>query len=239
MSISRLLLQTFLAASILLTLNQSIASEFKGEGELGYTVNSGNTNNKNLNARLGLAYLVDSWIHSFDLSLQRVEESEVTTTDRVQFSEKSLYNFTKHDYVFGAFRYDDDKFSGFDHQTTITAGYGRRWIDSDTTLFETELGAGYKETETNTNPAVKDGNAVIRLGMKFTKKLTDTTNFSQVLLIESTSPNDFIESQTGLKVSVDKNLALKLTYVRKRNSNPPVGNGKTDSTSSVTLVYSF
>lgn len=51
----------------------------------------------------------------------------------------------EHDYLFGALRYERDRFSNFSYQTSVTAGYGRRLIDVEHVQVNGEVGAGMRQ----------------------------------------------------------------------------------------------
>ena len=87
---------------------------WKGEGELGFTSTSGNTDSENLNARLGIAREEGNWKHAADLRAIKNTTDDDTTADSLLFKEKSEYKFGEKSYAFGQLRYEDDEFSGYD-----------------------------------------------------------------------------------------------------------------------------
>jgi putative salt-induced outer membrane protein len=212
--------------------------ELTGEGGLGMAVNRGNTDSENLNAKLRLAYQVERWKHQFALEARKNTENEITIGERYLFTAKTDYNFSEHAYSFGALRYDDDRFSGFAYQSSLTAGIGWHAIDSDKTKFDLEIGAGHKESKLETG-LMTDKETIGRLGEHYETRLTDTTRIIQDLLIEGSSGQTTTELNTALNVAMNSHLALQLSFGVKRTSNPPPGLEDTDSVSAVNLVYSF
>lgn len=209
-----------------------------GEGGLGIVINRGNTESENLNAKLRLAYEVDKWKHQFALDARKNTENEITIGERYLFTAKTDYNFSERTYSFGALRYDDDRFSGYAYQSSLTAGIGRHIIDSDKTRFDLEIGAGHKESKLETG-LMADKETIGRLGEHFETQLTDTTRIIQDLLIEDSSERTTTELNTALNVAMNSHLALQLSFDIKSTSNPPPGLKDTDSISAINLVYSF
>jgi putative salt-induced outer membrane protein len=67
-----------------------------------------------------------------------------------------------------------------------------------------------------------------------------TTSWTNRLLIETGSNNTFTQWNTGLTVSMTDAFALKLGFELRNNSNIPPGDSeKTDTVTSVNLVYGF
>lgn len=66
-------------------------------------------------------------------------------------------------FVFGALRYEQDHFSGFDCQGSATAGLGYRLIDTEKTKLSGTLGAGFRRLRPE--QLVKDaaGNVIQRI----------------------------------------------------------------------------
>src|SRR5690606_34078755 len=70
------------------------------------------------------------------------------TAERWELFGQSDYNFTPRTFWFGAGRYEEDRFSGFKYQATVSTGLGRKFIDNETTKFVGSAGVGYKFFET-------------------------------------------------------------------------------------------
>lgn len=208
-----------------------------GEGGLGMTVNRGNTENESFNAKLRLAYELDRWKHQIALDARKTTENETTIGERYLFTEKSDYNFSDNAYAFGAFRYDDDHFSGFEYQSSLTSGIGWHIVDNDKAKFDLEIGAGYKESKLQTGMADKE--TIGRFGEHYENQLTDTTRIIQDLLVEGNSDQTTTEFNTGLNVAMNSHLAIQLSFGIKQASNPPPGLEDTDSISSINLIYNF
>lgn len=213
-------------------------NKLTGEGGLGMTVNRGNTENESLNAKLRLVYEVARWQHQFSIDARKTTENETTIGERYLFTEKTDYDISERTYAFGAFRYDDDRFSGFQYQSSLTTGIGWHVIDSDKTKLDLEVGAGHKESKLRNDSMVEE-ETIGRLGEHYETRLSESTRVIQDLLVESGNKQTTTEFNTALNVAMNSHLALQLSFGIKRTSNPPPGLEDTDSITSINLIYNF
>ena len=211
---------------------------WKGEGELGFTSTSGNTDSENLNARLGVAREEGKWKHAADIRAIKNTTEDETTADSLVFKEKSEYKLGEKSYAFGQLRYEDDEFSGYDYQTSISFGLGSRFIEDEQHLLDASIGLGYRSIKDSATGESEE-DAIITGEVIYAYKISETTTFTQTFLVESGDENTHSESDTGLKTQIAGNLASKIGYLVKHNSDVPPGIDKTDKIFSVSLVYGF
>ena len=151
---------------------------------------SGNTETETANAKLQFATEIEKWKHQFGgAALYASSEPEGKTAQRWEAFEQTDYNFSPRTFWFGALRYEDDEFSGFEYQAIVSTGLGRKFIDTDVTKFTGTAGVGYKSFETR--DAFDDAGV----------------------------------------------LALAVGYSVRHNTDPPVGFEKTDTLTTINLVY--
>jgi putative salt-induced outer membrane protein len=241
--ISRLLLIA-LALSIGLPLSPALAEEeaaaegpWKHSVELGAILNRGNSDNSNYQARAESQYEADQWRHKGLLEASGAEESGVTTKERYLGTLDSNYKFTPRDYVFGALRLERDRFSGFEYQTSLAAGYGRKIIDSRFHSLEAEIGPGLRYSKPEGQES--DSEAIGRAKAAYKWLISDSSEFGQDVLVLGGESNTEVESITALRLRVNSSLAVRLSYTVKYNSDPPPENRETDTTFAVSLVYDF
>lgn len=211
---------------------------WKGEGELGFTSTSGNTDSENLNTRLGVSREEGKWKHAADLRAIKNSTEDETTADSLVFKEKSEYKLGEKSYAFGQLRYEDDEFSGYDYQTSISFGLGSRFIEDEQHLLDASIGLGYRSIKDSATGESEE-DAIITGEVIYAYKISETTTFTQTFFVESGDENTHSESDTGLKTQIAGNLASKIGYLVKHNSDVPPGIDKTDEIFSVSLVYGF
>lgn len=231
-------IHTAIAATALIISSPTVlADELKGEGEFGATISSGNTENQNIIAKLKLSKKTGLWKNEIGLEAINSTDTDVTTGERYLLTAKTARDFNERYYGFGSFRYDKDRFSGYDYQSTLAGGLGFHAIKTDKVTLDLEAGPGYRFSETDLG--VEENEAVLRAGLFYKNKLTDNTHFLQNLTLEAGSNNTYIESETGLKVKMNDKVALKASITVKNNSDVPAGTEKTDTLTGVTLTYGF
>jgi putative salt-induced outer membrane protein len=212
---------------------------WSGTGELGLVSTTGNTESEALNFNLEFIKTTDTWRHRFGASALITSENGIEDNERYQMEVQSDRKLTDVSYIFGVLRSDADKFGAYDPQTTLTAGYGREFMQSETHTLKGEFGAGYRNLEERIT-GISSSEAIIRLVADDWWQITDSTQWTNRLLIESGSDNTFTQFNTGLNVAMSDKFAVKIGYeLRNNNKIPPGNTDKTDTTTTVNLVYNF
>ena len=220
------------------------APEWKGEGELGYVAARGNTDTETVSSKLKMTYATGNWSHELGLAtLQSTSEDpdtgeEEETADRFQFTGQSNYAFSARSYAFGAVRYEEDEYSGYDHQTTVAAGYGYHFLTEDTHKLSAEIGAGQRRSEL-VDTGEKETETIARLRVTHGWQFTETSKWTNDLLVEAGDENTFSEFVTGLKVDINSAFAVKIAHAIRQNSEVPPDREKTDTLTTVNLVFGF
>jgi putative salt-induced outer membrane protein len=221
-------------------------AQWSGKGEIGLVFASGNTDARNANAKVEVAATLARWKHSAGLAAIYAASEDLTTGQRWEAYEQSDYDFGARGFWFGAARYEDDRFSGFEYQATLSTGGGRHFIDSEHTKFTGSVGVGYKlfrtrDTFDTAGMLVERGGrsneAVLRGTLDYSHDLTETAKVGNKLLVESGSDNTFLNNDLAVQVKMSDQLALAVAYSTRYNTKPPPGFGKTDNLTTLNLVY--
>ncbi len=78
---------------------------------------------------------------------------------------------------------------------------------------------------------------VFRSTLDFEHKFTATTSLVDKFIVESGADNTFMQNDISLQVKMTDVLALAVGYGVRHNSNPPVEFKKTDTLTTINLVY--
>lgn len=219
--------------------------DWQGEGELGFLSSSGNTDETNLNARLGLIQELDKWRNIGEFRSNVSESEDTTTAERYRAALETNYKFAERQFWFLRGAYEDDRFSGYDFQSSVTTGYGNRvWESGARSFLDLSIGVGYRFNKLDVADA--DGNrdedeAIARFAGQFDYALSESALFRQKLSSEVgfDENNVITESETSLQASIVGNLSMKAAYLVKHVSDPPAGSTSTDKVTSLSLLYSF
>jgi putative salt-induced outer membrane protein len=214
------------------------ADPWKGKGEAGIVSSSGNTDSQSFNLKLGMTKVQDLWKHALDMSYLRTSANGVTDANRFVGSWQSNYNYSPRTFAFGGARYDHDEFGGFLYQASISAGLGYKFYDTDTVKFSGQAGVGYRKLEENVTHETSSG-AVFVGGLNYEWTITKTTKLSDKFTVEAGSDNTLLTNFVGIEVKMSDKLGLAAGYDVTQNTKPPPGKDKTDTVTTLNLVYSF
>ena len=210
---------------------------FSGKAALGYIATSGNTHSESANASLSLRYGRGGWRHGVDLSGVGASTDEQTTAEAYLFKYEARRSFGEHNFLFTTLDYKRDRFSGYAEQVSETVGYGRRIVDRDRHRLDTGIGFGARQSELR--DGTEEDDAIVRGSADYLWTLSDTTEFEQVLVVESGSTNTMTEARSSLRARIVGNVALVLSYRIKVNSAVPEGSESTDRFTTISLEYAF
>ena len=214
------------------------AGGWKGEGALGYTSTSGNTDSENLNASLAIERKIRQWKHKASFETIRNEVDGETSADSRVLKLRSERSIGEKAYLFGQLRHEQDEFGGYDEQSTISVGAGSRFIENEKHMLDASIGVGYRSLEAS-DGGDSEEDTIVTVNLLYEYKISETATFSEAILVESGDENTHSESETALKMTIKGNLAAKLSYLVKHNSDVPEGTDKTDEITTVSLVYGF
>lgn len=211
--------------------------KFTGSVELGYLASSGNSETTSLNSKLVLQYEQEVWRHGFMAQAIRATTDDTLTAERYQAAAKSDYKFSEYNYLFATVNYVKDEFSGYQRRLSEAVGYGRRLIETTDHVLDVEIGVGARQVELVDGTEQSDG--IVRFSGNYQWAITDSSSFTQTLAVEAGDANTFSESVSSLTANLMGNLALKVSYTIRSNSEVPVGTEETDTYTAVSLLYTF
>jgi putative salt-induced outer membrane protein len=234
-----------LATSFALHAAPAVA-QWTGRAEAGVVIASGNTDTQAGNAKIVLAHKADAWTHTAGFAGVYAANGDVTTAQRWEVTGQSSYQFDARDYWFGGLRYENDRFSGFSYQATASTGVGRKFFDTETTKLAGQLGVGYKRSETRdvlsplgalVTPGETDSAMALLGTLDYRRALNAATTLLDKLTVEHTSDDTFVQNEFALQVRMSDKLALSVGYALRHHTDPPAGFKKTDTLTTVNVVY--
>lgn len=211
---------------------------WSGKGEFGLVSTTGNTDTSSLNLGLEFMYNSEKWRHTFSAAALKSKDSGETTAKRWSVGEQSDYKLSEKSYVFGAVRYDNDDFSAYSDQGTASVGYGRQVLDTEKQKLKLEAGVGYR-TATVAATDEEENGVIFRGLADWLWQITPSTSLGDRFLVEAGSDNTYIQNDLALTVAINSRFALGLNYQVRNNSEVPPGVDKTDTQTSVNLIYNF
>jgi putative salt-induced outer membrane protein len=216
---------------------EGTAAAFTGNVELGFVMTRGNSDTETLQTKVAMVHDGEHWRQKLKLEAVRVQDAGTTTTDRYQFNGQSDRKMSSGAYLFAAVAHEVDKFSGFDFQSSLFAGYGRDFVKTEKWEFGAEVGPGYRYSE----PVSGDPEQEALLHLAGRGKY----QFNEHVAIDASVAHDRGKKQVislanvSLVSRLNARLAMNINWGFKHNDSPPAGVKKVDVLTSVTVSYSF
>jgi len=239
------LVKTIFASTLLFSVcaqaqdEEAVDTSWNGVGEFGFVSTSGNTETETLNLKLEFTKNLEDW--RFRMAGGALTSSKEGTKDAERYMAELQADrkFSEKSYMFSVYRYDMDKFGAYDPQQSLVVGYGRQLMKNDTHELKGEIGVGYRSLKDALTGAKTD-DAIVRLLLDDSWAITSSTHWTNRLLVESGSDNTFTQFNTGIAVAMNESFALKFGFEVRNNSDvPPSVSEKTDTTTTMNLVYNF
>ncbi|MAM59157.1 MAG: hypothetical protein CMN25_17735 [Salinicola sp.] len=211
---------------------------FEGTAELGYNKISGNSNSESLRAGVDMTWFRQAWSYSFKAATKSASDNDETSAEEYLVAGRTRYNLSTYNYLFGLARWDKDRFSGYDSQSTLAGGYGRQLLIGPPQSLAVEIGPGVRHDEYEDGG--HDDVGLLYAGLDYDWQFSETSKFSQSLAAEASDENIIGRSETALTVAMNDALALKVSYEVEFNDSPPPGaSSQTDTATGVSLVYNM
>lgn len=225
--------------------SQTFLEGWTGQGEAGGFVSTGNAEESGLALGLGLKKESLKWRHRVDAIADYRETEGVKTKERYFAGYEGNYKITDRLYAVGALSWEKDVFAGIDRRFAESLGIGYRVIDQKTLHLDVDASVAARQTE-YVRPQVsipgKDySESTIggRLGGRLVWDINENTSLSEVAVAYIDSRSNTLESTTALTTRLSGSLAARLSFNIRNESDPPLGREQTDTTTRVSLVYSF
>jgi len=247
--------KSFKSAPLLLALAVFAApqalAQWTGKAELGALKASGNAESTSANLKFGLAHQGAKWRNNFFVGALYGENSGFATAERYEARYQADWNINDKLSWFSALRGEQDRYSGFAYQATLSTGASYKVIDSPTTKLDAAVGVGLRRSRDEVLVKTDAGEVIDRIAgdveeepvatltSNYEHALTENTKITNKLLAESGSNNTAVQNDLALQVSMTKALALAVGYGVRYNSDPPPLAESTDTLMTVNLVYNI
>jgi len=220
-----------------------ITANWSGDAELGFIQTSGNSDTQSLNGKFSLVRELEPSTTSLSLEALTSEEDGDTSKERYKAEVKYDYSISKRSYVASVLDYEDDRFNGYEYQSTLAIGYGyHAWKDENLGKLDLELAPGHRrnvlEEKNEDGDKVEEG-TVARASLNLLLKLGDGAKFTEKFSVEAGDSSTIYKSDMALHSTLVGKLAMKVNYQVTHSTDVPDGIDNTDSLVGVTLVYSF
>jgi putative salt-induced outer membrane protein len=238
---------------------------FTASAQLGILYLTGNTRSADIKTGLDLRFERGLWrsFFVFDLLVKKTEIENEISTDEIdtsfdttdqKWSVSSQTNYTldatKQNYIYGSVFYEEDRFSGFDSQASMSTGWGRRWFESKEASFDADVGPGFKrdvtqvtveEIATGMTSKTQD-TLILQAQALYIRKINEHIEFKQLLVVKhaiEAGQNSIYKAESSITSKLIDSLQLKLNFVIDYNSKVDDDKENLNTETSAVLIYSF
>lgn len=209
-----------------------------GTLDIGYISTSGNTETESLNGAFKyVTRISEEWSTGIHVTGMSSENDEIRESERYTFVWNNRYDLSERSFVYSVVDYMNDYFGAYDYQAGAYVGYGHEIFNDDTGHFSLGLGLGYRINALKADEDEKEN--VIRGDLDYQYNISETATFTQVVSAIWGQDFDTYSSETALRTNISESLSLKLAYIINFNSEVPVGAEKRDTTTTISVSYSF
>ncbi len=214
-----------------------IWQNWKGEGQIGASLATGNTSSKGLSAGVALARQGLDWNHKFRAQADYQRTNGRTSVERFIVELEPQYKVSDRAFAFGLGRWEQDRILGYDSRWNASGGFGYKVIDAKTLSLSLKGGPAWRHTEFSSG--ITDSELTGLAGLDFGWQLSPALRLTQVASTSLGEKNTTTSSLTALNAKLTGALSARVAYSAEIDTNPPPGIEKVDTLTRFTLVYGF
>ena len=218
-------------------------------GEFGLVVAAGNTNTSTMTAKINSSQELKLWSYQIigDMLYKR-STTEIDGKDVDATSAQKMFLSTQVDYklndpsnrIFVYAEYEDKRFSGFDYQASVAAGWSSRLWRDDISELKYSIGPGYAVSKYEPDKNLPDSQGlIVRAAFEYKHHFSQQATFRQFVSAEAATDATKTKSETSLSTKINGSLAMKLTFIMSHDSSIGEERKELDTETAVTLVYQF
>jgi len=210
---------------------------WKGEGQAGGFVSTGNS--EDIGASVGLTFAKETlrWRHEVKLAGDYQRSAGAVSKERYFSGYAGQWKLNGRTFVAIALSAENDRFAGFRSRFSESVGFGYRMIDRPGLRLNVQAGPALRQINyySQDDEAAVSGRLAGDLAWTIRPDLVFTQNTTVFLDTVSSS----LTSSTALTTKLRGDLSARASFDVRMESEPPAGREHTDTTTRASLVYSF
>lgn len=220
--------------------------QWSGEITAGYTSKQGNTKSTDMNVDMKLKRhtkthdLIVTGEHSFSQKIDKDTDEKITSEDSWLLKAKDQFKLTNGFYGYLEASYERDRIANLDRRIIEGLGVGQKWIDSDKTHFQTDIGLANideRYTDSTSNNSVAG-----QMGYCFDHKINGSVSFVHDTMYYpgfDEQGDYYLKSNAELRFKVTKNLFTNFKVVYEYDNQPADDSESTDTKYIFGVGYKF
>jgi putative salt-induced outer membrane protein len=210
---------------------------WKGEGQIGASQSSGNTESAGVSAGLALARKGIDWTQRMRAQADYQRTNGQTSVERYLVELEPQYRINDRTFAYGLGRWEHDRILGYDTRWNLSGGLGYKVVDNKKMTLSLKGGPAFRQTDfVNGN---EDTELTALAGLDFGWQLSPTLRLTQVASTIIGEANGSTSSLTALNAKLTGALSARIAYSAQIDTSPPPGIEKVDTQTRFTLVYGF
>lgn len=210
---------------------------WKGEGQIGGSLSSGNTRSAGLSAGVALARNGIDWTHKLRAQADYQRTNGKTSVERYLVEVEPQYRIDDRGFAYGLGRWEHDRILGYDARWNASAGLGYKLFDGKAVALSLKGGPAWRRTEFLRGDTEDELTGFA--GLDFGWQMSPTLRLTQVASTVVGEANSSTSSLTALNAKLSGKLSARLAYAAQIDSSPPPGVESVDTQTRFTLVYGF
>ncbi len=220
-----------------LFINCPLTYAWEKELGFGFLQTNGNSSSKSNNLKLHLQNNDENLFYDINISFFSQSKQGNNTAERYKISAQTDKRISDQKYLYLLFLTEDDRFSGFDYQSSINFGYSRVLVKDIKNTLQLEFGPGYRVSSIPSQPKEKE--ITFRVNEEYQLNLSDDAVLQQGFSIASGEENTIMNLELNLTSNITNSLSLSLIFDTRYIKYIPVGKKNYDSKTSIQFNYEF
>ena len=230
------------------TLANEEQPSWEASAGLGFSLTSGNTDTTSVTTNIHVIQYLETWEMDYKFDGIKQENEGKSTADNKNYAVKGQYKLEDETaFLFVEGKRKEDEFGPFAEQNTIALGYGQQLFESEDVLIRANIGPGFttykfNKTSEDDQAPEKDSSSIVHVAGNLKWNISESADFTQSLVFDqqlSDDKNLMVVSQSTLGAKINGSLKMTLDVKITNNSDVQQDKKKTDTITSVNLVYSF
>ncbi len=217
------------------------STKYSGHATLGGTFNRGNSRDDALNLDAELVGRAPTNRYTLNAEAHQASSTGVTTTANRMLSGQYDKFLTPKDYVFASGKVQTDRQADLTLRSTLGAGYGRQFFETDVKKLSAEAGLSY--VNENYSIAPNKSFPAMTVGLNYEQKFFDNRlvlfNKTDVSVSLSNTQDTLLKNKFGFRVPIANGLNLSTQLNLAYDHSPPLGVKRTDTSLVVGVGYAF
>jgi len=210
---------------------------WKGEGQLGFTRATGNSDTIGLTAAVRAEREGLRWTHKAVLQADYQRDGIRVTREQYLASYSPRLQIRDQFYSFGLLQFERDRFQGFNSRYTVSAGVGYKFVDTPAVRLSFEGGPAIRWVDYIDQVDDTEWSALSTLSAAW--RVAPKVKLSENASAYVAEVNSTFVSNTSVEADVTSRLKTRLSYTVEHETSPAATAMKTDTISRFTIVYGF